>query len=134
MSKTSPFFIGKGAGVGAGGGLGHGREGPKSSVELNAPSPAEHTVVTVDFRNSRRDGFHIRTSIQDAILQKIVSRSQYRSEENLEAQSQRNLFKSILASHFSVDFNVSSQVTSRPAYAAVRATMQESADSAPLSA
>src|SRR5260370_22798210 len=112
MSKASLFFIGKGAAVVAVAALAHAREAPKSSAELNAPSPAEHTVVTVDFRNSRRDGFHIRTSIQDAILQKIVSRSQFRSEENLEAQSQRNLFKSILASHFSVCFNVSSQPTS----------------------
>src|SRR5260370_35267141 len=117
MSKTSPFFIGKGAAVGAVAALAHAREAPKSSVELNAPSPAEHTVVTVDFRNSRRDGFHIRTSIQDAILQKIVSRSQYRSEENLEAQSQRNLFKSILSSHFSEDFYVSSHRSLLPATA-----------------
>src|SRR5713226_208322 len=65
---------------------------------------------------------------------RTVDRTRLRDERNLKAQPQRNLLKSILASHFSVDFNVSSHVTSRPVYAAVRAIMHESADSAPLSA
>ncbi len=64
MSKTRPFLMGKGATIGAVGALAHAREAPKDFAELHTPSPAEHTVVTVDFRNSRRDGFHIGTSMQ----------------------------------------------------------------------
>src|SRR5258708_28431644 len=134
MSRTRPFLIGKGAAIGATGALADAPESPKSSIEFTAPSPAEHAVAIVDFRNSRRDGFHIRTSIPEALLQKTIDWTYFRDEETLDAQSQRNLFKSILASHFSADFSVCSQVTSRPVYAAVRAIMQESADSAPLSA
>src|SRR5258708_37211205 len=133
MWKTRPFLIGKGAAIGAVGALADAPESPKSSVEFNAPRPAEHAVAIVDFRNSRRDGFHMRTSIPDAILQKAVDWTYFRDEENLDAQSQRNLFKSILASHFSEYFRVCSQATSRPADAAVLDIMHESADSPPLS-
>ncbi len=49
-------------------------------------------------------------------------------------KTQLNLFRSIFGSHTSVDFISSSQVTSRPVYAAVRAIIHESADSAPLAA
>src|SRR6266404_2390502 len=45
-----------------------------------------------------------------------------------------NVFKSIPGSSTSVDFIISSQVTSRLLYAAVRARMQDIADSAPLAA
>src|SRR6266496_5696841 len=47
---------------------------------------------------------------------------------------QRSRSRLSRASQTSVDFHSSSHVTSRPVYAAVRAIMQESADSAPLSA
>ncbi len=69
--------------------------------------PAAQTGVAEDFRNSRSSGWRIGTP-------------------------QCNLFKSIFASHTSVDLSISSQVTSLPVYAAVRAIMQESADSAPF--
>ena len=68
---------------------------------------ATQTGVAEDFISSRSNGWRIGTP-------------------------QCSLFKSIFASHASVDSSISSQVTSLPVYAAVRAIMQESADSAPF--
>src|SRR5207249_10534651 len=61
--------------------------------------PAVQATRTEDFRNSRRDGRRIVTP-------------------------QRSLFKSIFESHTSLDFMVSSQLTSCPVYAALRAIMR----------
>ena len=62
------------------------------------------------------------------------SKTRSSPHSKVEERHQRSLFRSIFGSHVSRDFSVSSQVISRPVYAAVRAIMQESADSAPLSA
>src|SRR5260370_3599077 len=64
MSKTRPFLIGKGAGGGVARALLGAGAAAKSSASPQALSPAEQAVVAVDFRNSRRDGFDIHTSIQ----------------------------------------------------------------------
>src|SRR5260370_19667998 len=134
MSKTRPFLMGSGAGGGVARALPNGRAAAKNSPSPQALSPAEQAVVAVDFRNSRRNRFRIHTSLQHSKLRRTVDRTQFRNERYSEARPQRNLFRSIFGSPVSRDFTVSSQVTSRPLYAAVRAIMHESADSEPLSA
>src|SRR6266704_182854 len=57
MSRSTPFLIGKGAGGGVARMLLDAGAAAKSSPGPQALSPAEQAVVTVDFRNSRREGF-----------------------------------------------------------------------------
>src|SRR3977135_2342255 len=102
----------------------------RSSARPHTASPVEQAVFTVDFRNARRDGVHIHTSE----VRQILDGSGASFYSKLEGRPQRSLFKSILGSHVSRDFSVSSHVTSRPVYAAVRAIMHESADSVPFPA
>src|SRR6266446_510162 len=134
MSNTRPFLMGSGAGGGVARALPNGRAAAKSSPSPQALSPAEQAVVAVDFRNSRRDGFHIHTSIQHSKASEDRRPDSFRHGRYSEARPQRSLFRSIFGSHVSRDFSVSSQVTSRPLYAAVRAIKHERADSEPLSA
>src|SRR6266436_512362 len=60
ISSSTPFLIGRvagGASVPRGAG-----EAASKSAKPQTLSPAEQAVVTVDFRNSRREGLHICTS------------------------------------------------------------------------
>lgn len=134
-------MIGNGAEGGVGSVLRDACESAISSLVPHMLSPAEQAVVTVVFRNSRREELHIYTSeaFEFRGSTRIPFRLTHRRNrlvENRDPESRphRNLFKSIFGSHVSLDFRVSSQVTSRPVYAAVRAIMHERADSAPLSA
>src|SRR2546425_1230817 len=105
-----PFLIGSGsAGSGLATAVGTRKVAAvRPAAERLLVIPVAQAAVNEFLRNSRRVGRPIYTP-------------------------QRNFVRSIFGSHTSVDFSVSSQVTSRPVYAAVRAIMHESADSAPLS-
>src|SRR5438552_3822581 len=68
MSRSTPFLIGKGAGDGVVAtrfGLG---ERAKISVAPDAPIAAEQAVVTVVFRNSRREGFSMDIDTSEELL------------------------------------------------------------------
>src|SRR6266436_10209736 len=145
MSRSTPFLIGNGAGGEVASMSLDAGEGARSSLSPNGPSPGEQAVATAVFRKSRREGFSVDIDTSEgpakhprcnAHSHPAGSAARIISEKTRDPESrlQRNLFRSILGSHASRDFSVSSQLTSRPEYAAVRAIMQESADSAPLSA
>src|ERR1700740_1360484 len=86
ISYQTPFLI-----ESVGGEAGALEVAPASRESARDPPPrlAAHAAVTEDFKNSRRVGGRI-------------------------IQPQRSLFKSIFESHTSLDFIISSQVTSRP--------------------
>src|SRR2546421_12553413 len=68
MSRSTPFLIGKGAGDGVVAtrfGLG---ERAKISPAPDAPIAAEQAVVTVVFRNSRREGFSMDIDTSEELL------------------------------------------------------------------
>src|SRR5437016_3021714 len=68
MSRSPPFLIGKGAGDGVVAtrfGLG---ERAKISPAPDAPIAAEQAVVTVVFRNSRREGFSMDIDTSEELL------------------------------------------------------------------
>src|SRR5437016_10078351 len=68
MSRSTPFLIGKGAGDGGVAtrfGLG---EGAKISPAPDALIAAEQAVVTVVFRNSRREGFSMDIDTSEKLL------------------------------------------------------------------
>src|SRR5205807_2600606 len=104
ISNQTPFLM---ESVGGNNRVSEGTLTASESATARPLRPAVQATRTEDFRNSRRDGRRIVTP-------------------------QRSLFKSIFESHTSLDFMVSSQLTSCPVYAALRAIMQESADSEPF--
>src|SRR6516165_197916 len=106
IPNQTPFLM---ESVGGNNGVSEGTLTASESARARPLRPAVQATRTEDFRNSRRDGRRIVTP-------------------------QRSLFKSIFESHTSLDFIVSSQLTSCPVYAAVRAMMQDSADSEPFAA
>src|SRR5579862_3333920 len=106
MVRTMPFLMAGASGLAA---VASGSEDSPSSAPGTA---AAHAAPTEDLRNSRRFPSDMRPRSYLDWLATILLRSRCGSQT-------------------SVDLRISSHVTSRPVYAAVRAIMQESADSAP---
>jgi len=137
--------IGNGAGGAIASGLRDAGEAATSSVKPHTPSPVEQAAGHSGFEkftprwsvhthlesSSDTRWFLVDCFQQEHLLRLVLLLHPIQMYQGDLSEAYSSQF---YGSHVSRDFSVSSQVTSRPVYAAVRAIMQDRADSAPLSA
>src|SRR6266704_272598 len=91
MSRSTPFLIGKRAGDGDARTAFDAREAARSAATPHTPSPVEQTAVTMDFKNSRREGFSMEIDPTDEHSKLPHStRIPYRQDRRLESISEKN--------------------------------------------